>query len=93
MVGKLGKTMAEQFINAYPNEEKEKSKEKKEIKIIKEKHKSENRINKLLKQKITYKPMKQKQLIVEIKESKPVKYVSTYFKNEWEEAKKSLFFS
>jgi hypothetical protein len=54
------------------------------------KESSTSRINKLLKQKVTYKPMKQKQMIVEIKEKKP-EYVSTYFKNEWEEAKKSLF--
>lgn len=49
-------------------------------------------IEKLLKQKLTYKPTKTKQMIVEIKKSKPAEYVSRFFKDEWEETKKTLFF-
>lgn len=61
---------------------------------LKEKKKENkfDKISKLLKQKVVYKPTKSKQMIVTIKESKPAEYVNRYFKNEWEETKKSLFF-
>jgi len=64
---------------------------KKQVRILKKKKKLETRLKSLLKQKVVYKPMKSKQMIVRIKETKPVKYINRYFNDEWEETKKSLF--
>ena len=53
------------------------------------------KISKLLKSKIKQKRIltPSTRMIIKIKEHKPAEYVPIYFKNEIEEARKSMFFS
>ena len=61
---------------------------------MKKKKEKKLTISEGLSKKITSKKIMKpsKQLVIEIKESKPVEYVSRFFKDELEETKKSLFF-
>jgi len=52
------------------------------------------KIEKILKKKVKDKPIlkKGKEVVLKIKKSEPIENTSRFFKDEWEETKKALFF-
>lgn len=60
----------------------------------KEKGKNEGKLMKQLKKRVKFKKvLKPSKTTFELKEHQPAEYVSRYFKDEMEEAEKSMFFS